>query len=183
MTTPREHWAHVADKYGVLRTVGWCAELLTGSVTADQPEDPAFTALGQGGYLQRILDGESPDYWIRVWAARGFLYVWDDSASAAVVAGLSDGHWRVREMCAKVCRRRGVGEGSDDLARLVVDEVPRVRLAAILALAELGEAEHAVAVRHATNDAERKVAAAATAALEAMSERLERDLGSEGEGL
>lgn len=58
-----------------------------------------------------------------------------------------------------------------------------VRLAAILALAKLGEAEHAIAVRHATNDADAKIAAAATTALEAMSERLDRDLGLEGEGV
>lgn len=176
VTTPREHWREVAGRYGVRASVGWCVELLTGAVTMHEPGHPAFNALGSGGYLQRILDGQSPDYWLRVWAARGLLYIWDDSASAAVVAGLSDEHWRVREMCAKVCRHRELGQAGDDLARLVADDVPRVRLAAIMALAGLGEAEHARTIRHAVDDADVKVSLAAEDALNTMSERLDRDL-------
>ncbi|QGN32540.1 HEAT repeat domain-containing protein [Microlunatus sp. Gsoil 973] len=183
MTTPREHWADVADQYGVARTVGWCTDLLTGAVTIEDPENPAFNALGSGGHLQRILDGGSPDYWIRVWAARGLLYVWDDMAVAAVVAGLADEHWRVREMCAKVCRSRGLGEAGDDLDSLVADEVPRVRQAAVRALAGLGEAEHARVIRQAVNDVDVKVSSAAEATLDAMSERLDRDLRLDGDDL
>lgn len=176
MTTPREHWADVATPPGVARTVGWCADQLTGAVTVERPGDAAFTALGSGDYLQRILDGESPDYWIRVWAARGLPYVWDDMAATAVVAGLLDEHWRVREICAKVCRRRGLGEAGDDLGNLVADEVPRVRLAAVRALAGLGVAEHARLIRQAVNDVDVKVSSAAEAVLDAISERLDRDL-------
>jgi hypothetical protein len=176
VTTPREHWAAVERQYGAASTVQWCVELLAGVVTAEHTEHPAFDALGRGGYLERILAGESPDYWIRVWAARGLLYVWDEAASPSVVAGLSDEHWRVREMCAKVCRRRGLGQAGDGLARLLADEVPRVRLVATLALADLGEAEHARAVRNAEDDPDRRVSSAAMTALRVMSERLDRDL-------
>lgn len=176
MTTPREHWAAVERQHGVARTVRWCAELLTGAVTAEESEHPAFDALGREGYLERILAGNAPDYWIRVWAARGLLYVWEESAAPSVVAGLSDEHWRVREMCAKVCRLRGLGQAADDLASLITDAVPRVRLAATRALAELGEAEHAAAVRTAVDDPDEKVSSAAMAALNVMSDRLDRDL-------
>jgi hypothetical protein len=176
VTTPREHWAAVERQYGVVSTVQWCAELLIGAVTAEETEHPAFDALGRGGYLERILAGEAPDYWIRVWAARGLLYVWEESAAPSVVAGLSDEHWRVREMCAKVSRFRGLGQAGDDLARLLADAVPRVRLAATRALADLGEAEHARAVRNAVDDPDGKVSSTAVTALNVMSERLDRDL-------
>lgn len=79
-------------------------------------------------------------------------------------------------MCAKVCRRRGLAEAGDDLGSLVADEVPRVRLAAVRALAGLGEGEHARMIRQAVNDADPKVSDAAEVALDVMSERLDRDL-------
>jgi hypothetical protein len=55
------------------------------------------------------------EYWFRVWAARGLLYVWIPTAEPAVLAGLHDPAWRVREMCAKVARRRALGAPSRSL--------------------------------------------------------------------
>jgi hypothetical protein len=187
MVTPRQHWAEVAQAHGERTSADWCVDLLSGVASAGDRNHPAFRALDDDRtidgpsphhYLRRILDGESPDYWIRVWGARGLLYIWDESASTAVIDGLADDHWRVREMCAKVCRLRGLAEAGDDLARLLTDDTPRVRLAAILALSVLGEAEQAQAVRRLLDDADRKVAAEADRALDVMSERLDRDLRS-----
>lgn len=68
---------------------------------------------------------------------RGLLHVYRPPAVAAVVAGLADDAWRVREMCAKVAREHEVGSAAEALHRLCADEVPRVRAAAERALREL----------------------------------------------
>lgn len=177
--TPAEHWAAVQQQHGTTETVERCIELLSGAVTINLPDHPAFAVIGGGRHLRRILNDGSPDYWIRVWAARGLLYVWDDMAIPAVITGLSDEAWRVREMCAKVSRQRLLGQAGDDLARLVADEVPRVRVAAVRALAEVGEIEHAAAVRTARHDQHPPVAVAADRTLTAMAERLDRDLSAD----
>lgn len=53
----------------------------------------------------------------------------------------------------------------------------RVRAAALRALAKVGEAEHAVAIRGALDDHERRVAAAADTTLCALSVRLDQTSG------
>ena len=76
-----------------------------------------------------VFDEDSPiyypaqwkDYWVRTWGARGLLYVWDDSAAPAVVAGLDDEHWRPAEMCLKVSTKRELGEAGPRAAVLAVD--------------------------------------------------------------
>ncbi len=120
--------------------------------------------------------GLAVDYWPRVWAARGLLHVYRSQAGPAVVGGLSDESWRVREMCAKVARAHEVGAASEELARLCADDVPRVRAAAVRALAVVGEAEHADAVRDCLDDPETAVAAAAQRALRELGRRLDRPL-------
>lgn len=162
-------------RYGSQLICQWCAELITGRIAATDPDHPALDMLGGGSYLRRIRSGVSPDYWVRVWAARALLYVWDDCVAPAVITGLADEHWRVREMCAKVCRLRDLGTAGDALARLVPDETARVRVAAIRALARVGEAEHADVVRRALDDQDRAVAGAAEDALSALADRLDRD--------
>jgi HEAT repeat protein len=119
-------------------------------------------------------------YWPRVWGARGLLHLYRPQAEPAVVAGLSDEHWRVREMCAKVARAHEVGAAAAALSARCADQVPRVRAAAVRALAVVGEAEDADAVRDCLDDPERSVAAAAERALTALSKRLDRDLSVEG---
>jgi len=46
-----------------------------------------------------VLSGEpgGPSYWLRVWAARGLLYAWNDDASGAVTVALNDDAWRVEK--------------------------------------------------------------------------------------
>jgi HEAT repeat protein len=69
-------------------------------------------------------------YWRRVWGARGLLHAWDGRAESAVVEAMTDEHWRVREMAAKVVARHKVGAALDAVAALRGDPVPRVRAAA-----------------------------------------------------
>jgi HEAT repeat protein len=92
----------------------------------------ALTVIGGG-------EGGVEGYWPRVWALRGLLYAWDDSATGAVIAASNDSHWRVREMSAKVVARRRLEDAHDAMAALVDDEVPRVRAAAERALIRLAQ--------------------------------------------
>lgn len=78
-----------------------------------------------------------PDYWLRVWAARGLLWEWDDSAVGALVGALDDEAWRVREMAARVVARHLVGDALAAVVRLREDPVPRVRAAAQRAVVRL----------------------------------------------
>ena len=86
------------------------------------------------------MDGKEsggPDYWLRVWAARGLLWAWDDSARPAVLRALDDESWRVREMAVKVLARHAVVEAVEPEARLRRDQSKRVRVAAERALVSL----------------------------------------------
>ena len=150
--------------------VEWCAALLRGA-------DPgAAHALPLGWLGGRSAAGWTQDYWPRVWAARGLLHVYRPEAAPAVVAGLDDDSWRVREMCAKVVRAQEIGDAVEGLNRRTVDDVSRVRMAAVRGLARVGEADDADAVRHCLDDTEPAVARAAETALREMSRRLDRPL-------
>lgn len=77
-------------------------------------------------------------YWLRVWALRGLLWSWDDRALPALLAALSDDHWRAREMAAKVAARHLQGDALPMLVELDArDPVSRVRAAASRAVALL----------------------------------------------
>ena len=79
-------------------------------------------------------------------------------------------------MALKVVRKRELGEAAEAAASLTGDDVPRVRVAAIRALALIGEGEHAEPVRDALEDPEPIVRDAALSAIETMTRRLERPL-------
>jgi hypothetical protein len=113
--------------------VGGCAALLTGG-TADVP---LITVLGGPGAPWALADPDAHGHWFRVWAARGLLWAYEDAAGPAVVAGLRDEQWRVREMCAKVVARHLVGDAFAAVLPLRADPVPRVRAAADRAVARL----------------------------------------------
>jgi HEAT repeat protein len=72
---------------------------------------------------------------------RALLCIWEDSAGTAVLAGLADEAWRVREMAAKVIARRQLGEALAGVAELRGDPVVRVRTAAARALTILTAAQ------------------------------------------
>jgi hypothetical protein len=114
---------------------------------------------------------------VRTWGARGLLHVWDDSATASVVAGLADPDWRPAEMCLKVVARHDVAGAGDGAARLVEHHLPRVRAQALRALAVAGDTEHLETVRDRLEDADEQVRRQAARALERLGARLDVDPG------
>jgi hypothetical protein len=132
MLTPRQSVDFACVRDGRDTIVAGCVRLLSG----DDSDVTLIVTLG-GPHAEHVLDGgptEDQRYWLRVWAARGLLWAWDDSATEAVGSALRDPAWRVREMCAKVIARHAVGELLEAVARLRDDPVPRVRAAAIRAV-------------------------------------------------
>jgi hypothetical protein len=104
----------------------------------EQPVDVALVRALAGPAAEVVLDYEPGDekrYWLRVWGARGLLWAWDPTATAAIGGGLADRHWRVREMSAKVVARHVVGDLLEQVAALQTDENARVRAAAARAVA------------------------------------------------
>lgn len=177
---PRAVVAAASATHGSAAVIAWAAGLLDGSIAYDDPAYPRLTELA-GRAAEWVLAHEDivdahVDYWPRVWGARVLLYAWSPMAAPAVAGGLGDSAWRVREMCAKVVRARELGETADRLVVLVDDPVPRVRVAAIRALARVAEREHLGAVLRACDDPERSVRAAAARALDDVAARLDRSI-------
>ncbi len=114
--------------------VSGCVALLTG-----EDADPGLIhALGGPPARWAVEGGEGgPAYWLKVWAARGLLYVYDESAAPAVIAALNDGHWRVREMASKVCGRQRIDAALPLLADAARDPRPRVSRAAESAIVRI----------------------------------------------
>jgi hypothetical protein len=127
--TPRESIERECGRRGRDAVVTGCIDLLQGR--AADPE--LIIALG-GPPANRWADPDEesgPDYWPRVWAARGLLWAWDDRAGRALAAALDDPAWRVRELAAKVAARHLLGDTLATLQTLQRDDpVPRVRAAA-----------------------------------------------------
>jgi len=138
-------------------------------------EDADFLRFVGGRAAPGVIDGSWPDYWAHSWGARALEYYWVESAATAVVEGLGHPHWRVRMQCARVCAVRELG-APEELAGLLLDDNWRVRDAAAWALGRVGEFEHAAALQHALADEHEKVRDRAAAALDALAERLDRDL-------
>lgn len=113
------------------------------------------------------------DHWLRTWGARGLLHVWDDRATAAVLAGLRDPEWRPAEMCLKVATAHDVAGAGEGAAALADHALPRVRVAAVRALAVVGDTEHVAAIRGLVDDEDERVRLAAGRSLERMRARLD----------
>lgn len=138
------------------------------------PGDHADVVAYLGGLASDgVLSGSWAPYWSRVWGARGLLYVWRDSATDAVVRGLDDPAWRVAEMCLKVSARHEVAGTADAAARLLGDDLPRVRAAALRALAVVGDTEHVAVASSALEDPAPEVRRAAAATAGRLRERLD----------
>lgn len=132
--TPRQSIEAECELRGRDAFVADCVRLINGSA----PDPALLMALGGPGAAKFLDGGPHEDtYWIRVWAARGLLWVWDDSVVDAVAVALGDEAWRVREMAAKVVARHLVGDAMSQIAELRDDPVPRVRAAAHRAMARL----------------------------------------------
>ncbi|MGP9536646.1 HEAT repeat domain-containing protein [Brachybacterium sp. AOP43-C2-M15] len=179
--SPRDRARAAAQALGARELARWCAEILSGSLdlTDQDLHDPrwlagrAWTAWGD----PTTWSSRGLDLWPRAWAARTLLHAWDPVAAHAVVTGLRDEAWRVREMCAKITARHELGAAAPECARRVgTDEVPRVRGASLRALAAVGEIEHVPAVHAGLRDQDPSVVRAAEKALEGMEARLDRPL-------
>ncbi len=112
------------------------------AVLNSQNVDPDFLRVLGGPPAQTVLEGGEggiDGYWPRVWAARGLLHVWDESATAAIIAATTHERWRVREMSAKVIAAHKVRLAIDDIVRLLDDENARVRAAARRAFHQIAE--------------------------------------------
>ena len=133
--TPRERIEAECQRRGTSALVSGCIELLGGR----EADDGLILALGgpSARYVLTGGEGGRDGYWPRVWAARGLLHVWDNQATAAILAATADDSWRVREMAAKVVARHQVDEALSAMAGLQDDPVPRVRAAAGRAIARL----------------------------------------------
>lgn len=187
---PAERALTAARELGADRLRTWCADLLTGRATYGDPVDPdpgwiSGPPARTWGSPERLAVREETS-WPRVWAARTLLHVWDESVCSgptvsAVVDGLTDPAWRVREMCAKVAARGELGAAADAAAALVEqDDVTRVRAAAVRVVGAVGEHEHLEVVLRAQVDREQVVRAAADRALRQLVERLDLDTGQVG---
>jgi hypothetical protein len=125
--TPRQSVEHECERRGLPAVVRGCIDLLNGKPV----DDDLILALG-GPAARWVRTGEpsGPDYWLRVWGARGLQYAWDDSARPAVLEALNDEAWRVRDMALKVVARRHLQEASGQVSRLLDDPSARVRASA-----------------------------------------------------
>jgi HEAT repeat protein len=126
-----------------------------------------------GGNVRGLESGRWKDYWVRTWAARGLLHVWDDKACRVLRRGLRDEHWRVVEMSLKICRAHDVSQVGAECVSALQSETPRVRAAAVRALAVIGDVEHIERVEALRGDVVRAVADAATKAVKEMRIRLD----------
>jgi HEAT repeat protein len=120
---------------GEAEVVRGCIGLLSGR----DVDAGLVRALGGPGAARFLDSPPQQRYWLRVWGARGLLWVWDSSATPSIVEALADEAWRVREMAAKVVARHLVDDALPGLAVLDNDPVPRVRAAASRALRRLTE--------------------------------------------
>ncbi|QIX25895.1 HEAT repeat domain-containing protein [Nocardioides sp. JQ2195] len=166
------------------RPIGLLVPELAGHLGVDATVELACDLLGgadPAAYQQEIVyltghrdpHDDWADHWPRVWGARALMYVWDDRATTAVIAGLADPAWRVAEMCLKVSSRRELPRAGDAAARLSGHELARVRAQAVRFLGLVGDTEHVGHVRRAQDDPDGNVRRAAVRALDLMAIRLD----------
>ena len=130
-----------------------------------------FLLYAGGRHALGILEGAPALYWPELWGARALLHVWGESAAPYIVVGLNNQSWRVREMCAKVVLLRGL-QVVPKLVRLTTDEHPRVRSAALHALADQGTADNIATIEVRLRDSDKEVRRAAQQARDAIRGRL-----------
>ncbi|GAA3832316.1 HEAT repeat domain-containing protein [Nocardioides panacisoli] len=126
--SPKQSVEQACERWGQGAVVKGCTDLMNGK----RVDDELILALG-GPPAEWIRTGEpsGPDYWLRVWGARGLLYAWEDSARPAIIRALNDDAWRVRDMALKVVARHGIHEAAGQVAHLRDDPSARVRQSAL----------------------------------------------------
>ncbi len=173
---PRQLVAQAVEIYGEPAVVDACLALLDGEIRYQRLAID-LTYLGGAGAKARLARGDLTDHgqahWPRVWGARGLRYAWLPYAEPGIVRALADPAWRVREMAAKVVALHECGSAAESLEPLVSGEPARVQVAAIRALALVGEAEQA-ALLDTVDSPEKAVQVALAAARRTMRLRLDR---------
>ena len=166
-------------QYGDDAVIDWCVAFLTGEIDGeaaygeDLPKLAVVTGQANpGGWSQPVNPVNY--YWIRVWAARAFLYVWRDDVIDALLVAANDPAWRVREHVARITAQRELGQLVGALVPDLEHELPRVRATAARAVGAAGEAEYAEPLRRLLDDPDHTVRAAAETALIRMEHRLDR---------
>lgn len=154
------------ERYGEADVVDRAIALLDGGNAGED-----FLLYVGGRHARGLLDGAPALYWPELWGARALLHAWDPKAGSAVLAGLDNQAWRVREMCARVSLARSLNVAAK-LAELTDDESPRVRVAALRALAAVGAAEHEPVLAAHLRDADKDVRRAAQQARDQLAARL-----------
>ncbi|MGZ5400835.1 MAG: HEAT repeat domain-containing protein [Nocardioides sp.] len=167
----------LADRLGRGDFTAVCIDLMAGAPREDHLDAlPGLTGHDWSD-AEPVRDRQTwHDYWLRTWGARGLLHVWDDPdgrATDAIVAGLADDHWRPAEMCLKVVAAHDVAGAGDAAAALADHDLPRVRAAAMRALAVAGDTEHVEVVRGHLDDPDPAVRRAAGRSLECLTQRLD----------
>jgi HEAT repeat protein len=159
---------------GRRRFVEVCCDLLAGAARTSYVDELRYLTGHSWDAGDPVLDDTVwKDYWVRTWGARGLLHCWSDSASDAVVAGLGDEHYRPAEMCLKVSARYDVAGAGPGAAALSTHDLPRVRAAALRALAVVGDTEHVAAVEARLDDDDEAVRTAAARARATLAQRLD----------
>jgi len=164
--------AAAVARYGEDDVVARSIALMAG---ANAGED--FLLYVGGRHAQGLLDGAPPLYWPELWGARALLHVWNPAAVTAVIAGLDNQAWRVREMCARVALARELHVATK-MVELTTDDVPRVRAAAAHALAAVGTADNVETIAALLRDPEKEVRRAAQQSRDALASRLGTPTGS-----
>ncbi len=125
--TPRDSIERESERRGKDKVVSGCMSLLGGK-SADAE---LIYALG-GPPASWVFTGEAsgPEYWLRVWAARGLLWAWDDVALPCIMTALEDDAWRVREMALRVVAKHRLADAATAVAALRDDPNSRVASAA-----------------------------------------------------
>lgn len=166
--------AELAERLGVRELASTCCDLLGGA-----PRERHLAALR---YLSghdwapgsQVRDPEVwHDHWPRTCGARGLLHVWHDDATACVLGGLGDEHWRPVEMCLKVCTRHGVAGAGAPVAALAGREERRVRAQVARALGVVRDVEHIEVLNALGADADAGVRQAAERTWEQAGRRLD----------
>jgi HEAT repeat protein len=161
-----ERLAAAVERYGEPEVVDRAIVLLNGGNAGED-----FLLYVGGKHAQGLLDGAPALYWPELWGARALLHVWDPKAGTAILDGLDNQAWRVREMCARVSQERALNVAVR-IVDLATDEVPRVRIAALRALAVIGGPEHAETIAARLRDPDKDVRRAAQQSRDALASRV-----------
>jgi hypothetical protein len=171
--TPSHHTASLeeriqaaVDSEGETSVVLRARSLLEGGYEGEE-----FLRVVGGPHADGILAGAPSLYWPELWGARALNYVWSDAAAPAVIAGLGNQAWRVREMCAKVAALRGI-TAPQALTALVTDDHARVRAAAARALAATGDATTQDTLESLLRDPDKEVRRTAQQSLKMLRDQL-----------